>query len=88
MIRALFTTVAEMFVGLIAVFAILLGVASVIARKSDDPQERRDATVTAFWSLVVFAICAGSILTLSGCSRNEIQYLGCLARDNTSHPCQ
>ena len=78
---------AALLVGILAIFAALLGIASQSARDTEDPRERRDATVTAFWSLVVFALCAAAILTLSGCSRNEIQYLGCLARDNTSNPC-
>lgn len=68
MMRTLFTTIADMFVGVIAICAAFLGVASAVARQTNDPQERHDATITAFWSLVVFAACAGAILTMSGCS--------------------
>ena len=71
--------------GVIAICAALLGVASGMARDTTDPAERRDATITAFWSLIVFVLCAGAILTLSGCM--SAKELACLARDNTSNPC-
>jgi len=81
----LMKAMAAIFAGLLALCAALLGLASGIARGTTDPAERRDATITAFWSLVVFVFCAGAILTLSGCmSAKELE---CLARDNTSHPC-
>jgi hypothetical protein len=87
MMHRLLHSLAELFIGFVAISASLIGVASVVARQTDDAAERKDATVMAFWSLIVFALCAAAILSLSGCSRNEIQYLGCLARDNTSRPC-
>ena len=31
-------------------------------------------------------ICAGVLSMLTGC--DTLKYAGCIARDNTSHPCQ
>lgn len=76
---------AALAAGIIALTAVLLGVASAVARRSDDASERRDASITGLWSLVVFALCAAAILTLTGCS--TLKYAECVARDNTSRPC-
>ncbi len=61
-------------------------VASSMALGSSDDGERKDATIAAFWSLVMVALCAAAILTLTGCS--TLKYAECIARDNTVHPCQ
>lgn len=76
---------AALAAGIIALTAVLLGVASAIAHSSDDSAERRDAVITGLWSLVVFALCAAAILTLTGCM--SARELACLARDNTARPC-
>lgn len=81
----LLKAVVAIAAGVIAICAALLGIASGVARSTTDPAEKRDATITAFWSLCVFAICAGAILSLSGCM--SAKELACLARDNTSNPC-
>lgn len=86
MITIMLKSLANLFFGIVAFCAALLGVASGIASQAtDDKTERKDATITLFWSLVVFALCAGAILTLSGCM--SARELACLARDNTSNPC-
>jgi hypothetical protein len=69
----------------IATFAALFGVASTMSLGTSDPQERRDATVSAFWSMLTLALCAAAIVSLSGCM--SAKELACLARDNTSNPC-
>ena len=51
----------------IAIFAALFGIASGVSMASKDMGEQRDAICTSFWSLVVFALCAAIILSLSGC---------------------
>lgn len=76
---------AALAAGIVALTAVLLGVASAVAHSSDDAAERRDAVVTGLWSLIVFALCAAAILTLTGCM--SAKELACLARDNTSRPC-
>lgn len=68
-----------------AVMAIIFGVASSMSLGASDPKERKDATISAFWSLVMFAFCAAAILSLTGCS--TLHYAECIARDNTSRPC-
>lgn len=60
-------------------------VASSMALGSSDAAERKDATISAFWSLVMVALCCAAILTLTGCM--SAKELACLARDNTSRPC-
>lgn len=70
---------------LIAVFSALFGVASAMSLGTSDPRERRDAAVSAFWSFVTLALCAAAIVTLTGCM--SARELSCLARDNTSNPC-
>ena len=69
----------------IALFAALFGVASTMSLGTSDPGERRDATVSAFWSMLTLALCAAAIVSLSGCM--SAKELACLARDNTSNPC-
>lgn len=83
MIVTIIKATAALFAGVIAVCAAILGLASGIARGTTDPVERKDATITAFWSLIVFALCAGAIVSLSGCST----VVKCIARDSTSNPC-
>lgn len=63
--------------GVIGLFAALFGLASGVARNTSDPVERKHATFTAFWSLIVFALCAGAIVTLSGCSDARALYHAC-----------
>jgi cytosine/uracil/thiamine/allantoin permease len=65
--------------------AALFGFASTLSLNSPDARERRDATISAFWSLVVIGLCAVLLITLSGCM--SVKELECLARDNTSNPC-
>lgn len=66
--------------------AALFGFASTLSLNSTDAGERRDATISTFWSLVVIGLCAVLLVMLSGCmSAKELE---CLARDNTSRPCQ
>ncbi len=78
-------TLAALLAGVLAICAGLIGVASGVARDTRDPVDRKDATITAFWSLIIFALCAAAILSLSGCM--SAKELACLARDNTSNPC-
>lgn len=59
---------AALLAGVIGIFAGLLAVASSMASNSTDHDERRDATVTALWSIIVFALCAGAIVSLTGCA--------------------
>ncbi len=63
--------------------ASLFLVASSMSLGSSDPRERKDATFSAFWSLVMVACCAAAILTLTGCST----VAKCIVRDSTSRPC-
>jgi hypothetical protein len=65
--------------------AALFGFASTLSLNAPDARERRDATISAFWSLVVIGLCAVLLITLSGCM--SVKELSCLARDNTSRPC-
>ena len=65
--------------------AALFGFASTLSLNSPDARERHDATISAFWSLVVIGLCAVLLVTLSGCM--SVKELSCLARDNTSRPC-
>jgi purine-cytosine permease-like protein len=62
---------------IVALFAMLLGLASGLAHGSTDPIERRQAALTAFWSLVVFALCALVIVSLTGCSTGRALYDAC-----------
>lgn len=71
--------------GTFALISALFCVASSMSLGSSDPKERKDATVSAFWSLVMLALCAAAILSLTGCM--SAKELACLARDNTSNPC-
>lgn len=43
----------------------------------------RFLVVAAVWTLALF----GAATLLTGCSVNDAQYLGCLARDNSRNPC-
>jgi hypothetical protein len=47
--------------------ASLFGVASTISLNSADAGERRDATISVFWSLVVVGLCTVLLFMLSGC---------------------
>lgn len=60
-------------------------VASSMSLGATDPKERKDAAISALWSLITLALCAAAILTLTGCM--SARELACLARDNTSRPC-
>lgn len=66
-----------------ALLAALFLVASSMSLGSSDPRERKDATISAFWSLVMVALCCAAILSLTGCST----VVKCLALDNTARPC-
>jgi hypothetical protein len=61
----------------IAVLAALFGIASGLAHGSTDPVERRQAILSAFWSLVVFALSALVIVSLTGCSTGRALYDAC-----------
>lgn len=81
-----FKALAALVATTIGVFAALFVVASGVARNTTDPVERSYATKSAVWGGLVLVLCAGAVLTLTGCS--TLQYAECLARDNTSRPCQ
>lgn len=70
---------------IVILLAALFGIASTLSLGSSDPRERRDATVSAFWSVVMIGLCAAAIISLTGCM--SAKELACLARDNTSNPC-
>jgi Na+/proline symporter len=72
--------------GVFGLAAALFLVASSMSLGSSDAAERKDATVSAFWSLVMVALCCAAILTLTGCA--TLKYAECIARDNTARPCQ
>jgi len=38
--------------------------------------------------LMLVAVIIASGVAFTGCARQDAQYLGCLLRDNSSHPCQ
>lgn len=59
--------IAALIASVIALFSALFGVASAMSIGTNDPRERRDATVSAFWSLLTLALCAAAIVTLAGC---------------------
>lgn len=77
--------VGILFASVIALFSALFGVASTMSLGTSDPGERHDAAVSAFWSMLTLALCAAAIVSLSGCM--SAKELACLARDNTSNPC-
>ena len=52
---------------IIAILAMLFVIASGLAINNTDSAEQRDAMQTALTGLVVFALCAFAILSLSGC---------------------
>lgn len=80
-----FQIIGVLVASIIAIFSALFGVASAMSLGTSDDRERRDATISAFWSFVTLALCAAAILTLTGCA--SIKEVECLARDNTSRPC-
>lgn len=43
----------------------------------------RSLVVVVLYTVI---LCGGASL-LAGCSRNDLEYAGCLVRDNTSRPC-
>lgn len=71
--------------GALALASAVFCVASSMSLGATDPKERRDATISALWSLITLALCAAAILTLTGCM--SLKEMECLARDNTSRPC-
>jgi hypothetical protein len=62
---------------IVALFATLLGLASGLAHGSTDPVERRQAALSVFWSMVVFAVCVLVIVSLAGCSAGRALYDAC-----------
>lgn len=80
-----FQIIGVLVAAVVGLFSALFGVASAMSLGTSDPRERRDAAVSAFWSFVTLALCAAAILTLSGCA--TLKEAECLARDNTSNPC-
>lgn len=77
-------------VGVITATALALAsavfcVASSMSLGATDPRERKDAAISALWSLITLTLCAAAILTLTGCM--SLKEMECLARDNTSRPC-
>ena len=47
--------------------ATLFGVASTLSLNSPDAAERKDATISAFWSVVTIGVCAALLVSLTGC---------------------
>lgn len=78
-------TLGILFATISILLAVLFGIASTLSLGSPDPAERRDATISAFWSMATIGLCAALIVSLSGCM--SAKELACLARDNTSNPC-
>jgi hypothetical protein len=72
-VKVFTTIIASVVAGLAALFC----VASVIAHGSADPVERRQAVLSAFWSLAVFAFCVVAIISLVGCSTGRALYDAC-----------
>lgn len=70
--------------GALALASAVFAVASSMSLGSLDAKERKDAALSAFWSLVTLALCAAAILTLTGCST----VAKCVVLDNTSNPCR
>lgn len=64
---AVIKTIGMLAAGVVATGSVIFSVASMMSLCSSDLTERKDATISAFWSLVVFALCCAAILTLSGC---------------------
>lgn len=77
------SAVGVVSIGFFALGAAIFLIASTMSLGSSDPKERKDATISAFWSLVMVALCAVAILSLSGCAT----VAKCVLRDNTSRPC-
>jgi hypothetical protein len=71
--KVLTAIIASVVAGLAALFC----VASGMAHGSTDPVDRRQALLSAFWSLVVFALCALVIVSLTGCSTGRALYDAC-----------
>ena len=63
-------TVAILLAGLFAA-------ASTMSLGSTDPRERRDATVSAFWSMIIIGLCAAAILSLTGCQAAKTAFDTC-----------
>jgi hypothetical protein len=68
---------AAIIASVVAGLAALLGLAASMAHGTTDPAERRAAIATGFWSLVVFALCALVIVSLTGCSAGRALYDAC-----------
>lgn len=64
---ALINAAAVILATIFAVLAVVFGIASSMSLGATDPKERKDATISAFWSLFMFAACAAAILSLTGC---------------------
>lgn len=54
--------------GALALASAIFAVASSMSLGSIDAKERKDAALSAFWSLVTLALCAAAILSLTGCA--------------------
>jgi hypothetical protein len=61
----------------VAGLAALLCVSSGLAHGRADPVERRHTILSAFWSIVTFALCAIAIVSLTGCSTGRALYDAC-----------
>lgn len=62
---------AAFVVGFIATVSTVLFVASSLAINTDDIRDRKDATITAFWTLVTVGLCAVAFTMLTGCASIE-----------------
>lgn len=86
---------ASLASGIAILIAMVFGVASTMSLNSSDPIERRDATLSAFWSLVIIGLCAAAIVSLTGCTSYEGEgfnnsgrprnVVDCMRRDARGH---
>jgi hypothetical protein len=63
MIKGIFALI----VTIVATVSVVFFIASSSALNTPDIKDRRDAFVTAFWSLLTFGLCAFAFTLLTGC---------------------
>jgi predicted permease len=63
--------------GFVAIIAALFCLASSLSYHDADDVEREHVLFTTFWGLVVFALCAGAIVSLSGCQAAKTVFDAC-----------
>lgn len=61
----------------VGLLAALFGLASGVSHGSSDPIERLYAARSAFWSALIFMLCAGLIVSLTGCAGGSALYHAC-----------